>query len=98
MKAAALSLLQSRKFWLTIISIASAVAAYRSHAISGDDLAKIISGALAVLVLAVSHEDSGAKSATVVNAGGPTTIVPSVPPPADNTQPVAVPIVPPKGP
>lgn len=76
MKQIVVSLLQSRKVWLTVISVASAIGAYLTRGITADALAKIIAASVSVLVLAIAHEDNGAKGSTVVQTGGPTTIVP----------------------
>jgi hypothetical protein len=82
MKAAALSLIQSRKFWLTVISLTSSVGAYLSHAITAAQLANIIAASVSVLVVSISVEDHGSKSATTVTTGGPTTVQASIAPPA----------------
>ena len=60
----ALSLLKSRKFWLTAISTASAISMYRAHVIDGGQLATALQVAGAALVIAISHEDNGKNQAT----------------------------------
>lgn len=87
MKDAALSLVQSRKFWLTVISLASAVAAYLHGSIAAPQLSDIIVASVSVLVLAIAHEDHGAKSATAITTGGPTVVnTPSVIPGPEATK------------
>jgi len=85
------SLLTSRKFWLTVISLASAIGAYVHHDIAAPQLANIIAGSVAVLVIAIAHEDNGTNSAPQVVTGGPTTVVSP-----DATIPIDVPSIPPK--
>lgn len=60
MKAMLLELLQSKKFWLTVIPMGSAVAMYVRHAITADQLANTLTAGAGVLVLAISHEENGA--------------------------------------
>jgi len=107
MKNAALSLLQSRKFWLTTITICTSIAMYFRHAITADQLANVLTASSAVLVLAISHEDRGAPQ--TIAAGGDVTVAPKAPDSgdvahlasaqvsADSTQPITVPSIPPKG-
>ena len=75
MKNAALSLLQSRKFWLTTITICTSIAMYFRHAITADQLANVLTASSAVLVLAISHEDRGAPQ--TIAAGGDITVTPA---------------------
>ena len=105
MKNAALSLLQSRKFWLTTLTICTSIAMYLRHAITADQLANVLTASSAVLVYSIAHEDAGPGSGTSLTA----TLV--VPPPlpsgdvghlasaqvsADDTQPVVTPVMPPR--
>ena len=77
MKSAALSLLQSRKFWLTTLTICTSIAMYLRHAITADQLANVLTASSAVLVLAISHEDRGAPQ--TIAAGGDVTVTPVAP-------------------
>lgn len=64
------SLLVSRKFWLTVISVAGSVALYFRHAITAEQLANVFTAAGGVLVIAIAHEDNGTNAAPVVSAVG----------------------------
>jgi len=110
MKSAALSLIQSRKFWLTTLTICTSIAMYLRHAIDAGQLANVLTASSAVLVFAISHEDRGAPQ--TIAAGGDVTVTPVAPKApdsgdvahlasaqvsADSTQPITVPSIPPKG-
>ena len=69
MKQMLLALLNSRKFWLTVLSLGASVALYVKGGLSAPQLADVLAASVAALVLAIAHEDSGSKSATQA-AGG----------------------------
>ena len=72
------ALLTSRKFWLTAITIVGAVVLRLHGGMTDLQLAEIIAANVSVLVLAIAHEDSGAKSAPQsIAAGGDVNIAPS---------------------
>lgn len=78
MKAVALSLLQSQKFWLTLIPMVSAVAMYARHGISAEQLSQALSAGFGILVLALAHEQNGTnQAATNVATTGDVTVSPS---------------------
>lgn len=71
-----ISLLKSRKFWLTAFSVVALGVALAQHAIDGKTFTELASGAVMVLVLGIAHEDNGTK-------GGANAPTPSSTPPVD---------------
>ena len=79
MKSMILALLVSRKFWLTAISAVTYVILYTRHGIDAVQLADVLAASVGVLVLAIAHEDAGAKSSTQAAGGNITNIAPTIP-------------------
>lgn len=53
------SLLQSRKFWLTLLGFIASSVAFYNHSINADVWVEAIVALVVVLVFSIAHEDSG---------------------------------------
>gem|GEM_PF-6646275 len=101
MKSFFLSLLTSRKFWLTCIPMIAAVVSYVRHGIDAPQLSQALTAGFGILVFSIAHEDAGPGSPTPLTA---TLVVPPALPSGDvahlasaqvdDTQPVKVPSIP----
>ncbi len=88
-------LLISKKTWVTLASVISALILYSTHGITSEQLANIISASFGVLVFSIAHQANGSVAVTTnvnkhgLNGAPVPDVVPvaiDVPPPEENTQ------------